>query len=131
MSTFKHSLEIGDPGQGRFQTLEAWVDTGASYFLIRRPVLERLEYSPSFRRPFRLADVSVVELDGCRAHIRIGGEVQFNLCIFGKEESEPMLGATALEEVGLGVDPLNHTPVPVVSNLLIFYPEAHGYNYRQ
>lgn len=131
MSTFKHSIEIGDPGQERFQELETRVDTGASYSLIPRPVLEGLGYSASFRRPFRLADGSVVELDGCGAHLRIGGEVQFTLCIFGEEESEPLLGATALEEFGFGVDPLNHTLVPVVSNLLTFYPEAHDYNYHQ
>ena len=99
MSTFKQSIEVGDPAQGSFQELEAWVDTGASYTLIPRPVLEGLGYSPSFRRPFRLADGSLVELDGCRAHLRIGGEVQFSLCIFREEESEPLLGATALEEL--------------------------------
>lgn len=130
MSTFKDSLEIGNPSQERFQELEAWVDTRGSYTLIPGPVLEGLGYSPSFRRPFRLADGSLVELDGCRAHLRIGGEVQFSLCIFGEEESEPLLGATALEEFGLGVDPLNHTLIPVVSNLLSFYPEAHDHNYR-
>ncbi len=131
MSTFKQSIEVGDPAQGRFQELEAWVDTGASYTLIPRPVLEGLGYSPSFRRPFRLADGSLVELDGCRAHLRIGGEVQFSLCIFGEEESEPLLGATALEEFGSGVDPVNHVLIPVVANLLSFNPEAHDHNCRQ
>ena len=33
------------------------------------------------------------------------------------------MGTTALEEFGLGVDPLNHTLVRVVLNLLGFEPE--------
>ena len=39
-------------------------------------------------------------------------------CVFGDDQREPLLGATALEEFGLGVGPLNHTLVPVVLNLL-------------
>ena len=129
MSTFQISLEIGDTAQENFESIDAWVDTGASYTLIPRPILERLGYSPTFQRRFRLANGSVVELDGCRAYLRINQEVQFTLCIFGDNGSEPLLGATALEEFSLGVDPVNHTLVPVVSNLLSFDPEAYDNSY--
>ena len=118
MSTFRYPIEVGDAAQQRFQRLEAWVDTGASHTLIPRPLLAGLGYSPAFRRSFRQADGSVSEMDVCRVYLRVGDEVQFTLCVFGGDESEPLLGATALEESGLGVDPVQHKLVPVVGNLL-------------
>lgn len=128
MSTFQVSLEIGDIAQENFESINAWVDTGASYTLMPRPTLNRLGYFPTFQRRFRLADGSVVELDGYRVYLRINQEIQFTLCIFGDDGSEPLLGATALEEFSLGVDPVNHTLEPVVSNLLSFNPEAYDHN---
>lgn len=124
MNTFRYPMEIGGADQGRFEQIEAWVDTGASYSLIPHTVLQRSGYSPTGRRRFRLADGSIIERDVCRVNLRIGEEVQYTLCVFGDGESEPLLGATALEEFTLGADPVNHTLVPVASNLLGFTPEA-------
>jgi hypothetical protein len=62
----------------------------------------------------------------CQAALRIGQETSIISCVFGDEESEPLLGATALEEFALGVDPVNHTLVPVVHKLLGFGTEGHA-----
>ena len=118
MSIFRYPIDVGDTALTRFEQIEAWVDTGASHTLIPYPVLERLGYSPVFKRSFRLADGNVVERDLCRVHLRIDGEVQFSLCVFGEQENEPLLGVTALEEFALGVNPTEHTLVPVVGKLL-------------
>ncbi len=99
------------------------MDTGASYTLIPKDVMERLGHMPTHQRPFRLADGSVVELGLCQAPLRIGEETVIVSCVFGDENTEPLLGATALEEFGLGVDPINHTLIPVVMNLLGFDQE--------
>ena len=123
MTTFRYRIEIGDSGQETFESLEAWVDTGASYTLIPREVMERLGHVPTHQRPFRLADGSVVELGLCQAPLRIGEETAMVSCVFGDEASEPLLGATALEEFGLGADPINHTLIPIVLNLLGFIQE--------
>ncbi|MCH7712137.1 MAG: retroviral-like aspartic protease family protein [Chloroflexi bacterium] len=123
MTTFRYQIEIGDSGQETFETLEAWVDTGASYTLIPKGVMERLGHGPTHQRPFRLADGSVVELGLCQAPLRIGEETAIVSCVFGDENTEPLLGATALEEFGLGVDPINHTLIPIVMNLLGFDQE--------
>jgi predicted aspartyl protease len=124
MSTFRYPIEIGDTDQARYERMEAWVDTGASYTWIPQPILDRLGYFPTGRRRFRMANGSAIERDVCRVNLRIGQDVEFTLCVFGDEDSEPLLGATALEEFALGVDPVHHTLVPVVLNLLSFSPEA-------
>ena len=123
MTTFRYSIEIGDSAGQRFETVEAWVDTGASYSMVPRSILQHLGHSPTYRRPFRMADGSIVELGLSQLTMRIGQETRVVSCVFGEEGSQPLLGATALEEFALGVDPVNHTLVPVVLNLLGFDPE--------
>ena len=125
MTTFRYPIEIGDVAGQRFETVEAWVDTGASYTMLPSSVLQRLGYSPTHRRRCRLADGSIVEFALGRVYLRVGDDVQYTLCLFGNDESEPLLGATALEEFGLGVDPVNHTLIPIVLNLLGFKAEDH------
>lgn len=125
MTVFRYPIEIGDAAGQYFETLEPWVDTGASYSLVPRSIMQRLAYSPTHHRPFQLADGSVVNPGLGRVYFRIGEDVQFSLCVFADEGSEPLLGATALEEFALGVDPVNHTLVPVVLKLLGFGTEEH------
>ena len=124
MSTFRYPIEIGNVTQQSFERLEAWVDTGASPTWIPRPILARLGHSPTSFRRFRTADARIIERGVCQVPLRIGQETIRVLCVFGDDGNEPLLGATALEEFGLGVDPVNHTLVPVVLNLLSFNPEA-------
>ena len=127
MTTFRYTIQIGDATRSRFETVDAWVDTGASYTMVPSTMLETLGHTPTYRRPFRLASGSVVELGVCQVPLRIGEDTVIVSCVFGDNGSEPLLGATALEELGLGVDPVNHALVPVVLNLLGFSPEEHGY----
>ena len=130
MSTFRYPIEIGDISRERFERLEAWVDTGANPSWVPQQVLERLGFSPESFRRFRTADGRIVERGVCQVPLRLGQETLMVLCVFGDDQSEPLLGATALEEFALGVDPIHHTLVPVVSNLLGFSPEAHDNEIR-
>ena len=118
MSTFRYSIEIGDSKECQFESVAAWVDTGASHTLLPGPMLRQLGFSPEYLRNFRTADGRIIRRGVCQVPIRIKEETLTVLCVFGDDESEPLLGATALEEFALGVDPVNHTLVPVVNNLL-------------
>ena len=42
MGTFSVEIEIGDPAGERWESVEALVDTGATYPVIPRPLLESL-----------------------------------------------------------------------------------------
>jgi len=37
------------------------------------------------------------------------GETTWGTIVFGEEEAEPLLGVTALESLGIAVDPINQT----------------------
>ena len=56
MGIFQVELEIGDPNGQRFESINAMVDTGASYTLIPAPLLRELGIAPHAERTLTLAD---------------------------------------------------------------------------
>lgn len=83
------------------------VDTGATDSLVPRPHLEAIGLEPKGRRGYQLADGSDLVLDVTTADIEFMGEIVGGTIIFGAADAEPLLGVTALESVGIEVDPLN------------------------
>ena len=63
MAAFRVTIEIAPMDQSRFEQIDALVDTGATYTVVPRDVLERLGITPQFRRRFRVVEGRVVELD--------------------------------------------------------------------
>lgn len=126
MGTFRVTLEISDPlGQRRYETIEALVDTGATYTWVPRSVLERLGVAPKFRRPFLTADGRQIEREMATILVRIDEREHPTPCIFGDEGTEPLLGVVTLEELGLGVDPVNRRLIPVPGLLMATHPPSH------
>ena len=113
MGTFRVKIEIGDPAGIRFDTLEALVDTAATYTWVPRDVLERLGFQPEEERPFLLADGRQVAYSIAWVRVRIDGRTQPTIAIFGNPGSEPLLGVFTLEGFGLAADPVNRRLIPV------------------
>ena len=83
------------------------VDTGATDCLVPRPALESIGLGPKGHRVYELADGSEIKLDITTADIEFMGEIVGGTIIFGEPDTEPLLGVTALESVGIEVDPAN------------------------
>ena len=83
------------------------VDTGATDTLVPRPCLESIGLLPKGQRVYSLADGSEIRMDITIAQVEFMGEFVGATIVFGEAESEPLLGVTALESVGIEVDPLN------------------------
>ncbi len=118
MGTFRVSIEIGDPQGETFEAVEALVDTGATNTTLPGSVLQQLGVQPYRRSLFELADGSQMELDVGRTWVRVNGQQEFTQVVFGREGSEPILGAVTLEEMGLAVDPVARRLVPVRKYLM-------------
>ena len=88
--------------EGRFL-----VDTGATDSLVPRQHLEAIGLAPEAQRTYILADGSEVRLDVAVARIELLGEIVGGTVLFGAADAEPLLGVTALESLGIEVDPLN------------------------
>ena len=83
------------------------VDTGATDSLVPRPYLEAIGLELKGRRVYELADGSELIVDVTVAEIEFMGEIVGGTVIFGEADAEPLLGMTALESVGIEVDPVN------------------------
>ncbi len=118
MGTFRVTIEVGDPGGQRFETVEALVDTGATYTTISAPPLERLGVVPHARDTFLLADGRRVERDIGRTWVRVDGRVELTLVVFGDPDTPSLLGAYTLEGLRLAADPVGHRLIPVPGLLL-------------
>ncbi len=90
----------------RMETVSALVDTGASYSKFPRPMLQRLGIAPLERLDFEMADGSLVEYDVGQAQLRVNRRNRTTSVMFGKDDDEPLLGANALQEFLLLVNPV-------------------------
>ena len=83
------------------------VDTGAIDSLVPRQHLEDIGLKPKGQRVYGLADGSEIRMDVTVGQIEFMGDLVGSTILFGEEDSEPLLGVTALESVGIEVDPRN------------------------
>ena len=83
------------------------VDTGATDTLVPRRHLEEIGLEPRGSRAYVLADGSTAQFDVAGADIELMGEYAATTVVFGDGDAEPLLGVTALESVGIEVDPRN------------------------
>jgi hypothetical protein len=58
---------------------------------------------------YELADGSVHEYPFGLARLEFLGEITAGRVVFGPDDAEPILGVTALESVGITIDPANRT----------------------
>jgi predicted aspartyl protease len=115
---FKEKVRVtnsGDPG--RFFEEGFWVDTGVLYSFIPEDLLQRIGVEPAATRNLILADgrqdarllgFCDFEIDGCEGRIPCP-------VIFAPKGSLLLLGATALENFGVEVDPVQKKLKPILA----------------
>ena len=85
------------------------VDTGATDSLAPAEELRKMGVQEKGKMAYELADGSVKEYPFGLVQIEFMGETTAGRVIFGDVGAEPILGVTALESVGIMVDPANKT----------------------
>jgi len=118
MGMFKKRVKVSnskDPNQ--FFEAEFWVDTGALYSFVPEDYLERIGIEPSTKR-------NLIFADG-RQDTRLLGFCDFQIedfegnipcpVIFAPKGSLFLLGATALENFGVEVDPIQKKLKPTLA----------------
>jgi clan AA aspartic protease len=126
VGSFRVRIEIGDPQGQRFESLEALVDTGATYTWVPRSVLESLGHRREREWDFILADGRKVLYGMTWALVRLNGETQPTPVIFGDDDTQPLLGVVTLEEFRLGVDAVNQRLIPTPGLLKGSITESRG-----
>ena len=96
----------------RSEEVSLLVDTGATLSWIPRSVLDRLGAKAISRLPFTRADGRMLERETSAVLLTIDGRKAAVPVAFGEPGEEAVLGATALEILGLLVDPVNQKLIP-------------------
>jgi predicted aspartyl protease len=106
MGVFEVKVRIANPSEPkRGSELLLLVDTGATLSSIPRPVLESLGIAPGMTRTFLLAEGSRVHRQTGSVLATMDGVTMPVPVMFAGATDAPVLGATALEILGFGVDP--------------------------
>jgi clan AA aspartic protease len=96
-------------GQGGSYEELFLVDTGATDSMAPAAGLQAAGIQPVGRTTYELADGTTTEYDFGLAVIEFMGEITAGRVVFGPDQAEPLLGVTALESVGITVDPASRT----------------------
>ena len=111
MGTFNVDVTISPADFSAGETITALVDTGSTCSMAPASLLRRLGIAPDHATEFELAGGEVVSYETGLAGFSVEGRRGWGRVIFGPE-GEYILGATALEDLALMVDPVNYRLVP-------------------
>ncbi len=118
MGTFKAQIGVSDGNGGPYHTVEALVDTGATWTVLPDSLLRELRILPEAEpKTFTYADGRRVVLPVGQACLSIEGKDTFNCVVFGAD-GQYLLGATTLQNFGLVADTTKHRLVPAGELLL-------------
>ena len=112
MGEFTWPIGLWSADRQRMETVEALVDTGATYSLFPAGMLRRLGLTPTDREQFEQADGRIVEWDTADALVSVNGRQRIRRVIFGADEAEALIGADTLQGFRLLVDSVDERLVP-------------------
>ncbi len=88
---------------------EFLVDTGAIDCMVPSDALRSAGVAVEGKDSYELADGTLIEYPYGFARISLMGSETVVQVIFGPNDCEPLLGVVALENIGIGVDPVSRT----------------------
>ena len=112
VGTFYVDFVLWNMERTRSRSVNGLVDTGASLTQIPTSVLQELGIVPDETQRFILADGSRRELPVGEARMELQGRFKAVNVVFGREGSNILLGALALEAFGLAADAGNGRLIP-------------------
>ena len=118
MGTFKHSITLIAQARGDTETLNAVVDTGATFTVVPAPILEHLGVRPQRKLRLRLANGEVVEWDLGEVVAQLNGVTATILCILAEPDAPSLIGAHTLEASLVMMEPIEQRLVPTEGLLL-------------
>lgn len=104
-------LVLNSDGQS-LRSVEATVDTGASYTVLPSDMLRELEIVPEFEDTFELGDGRSIQQEVGFARIVVAGKSVVTPVVFADNDVSPLLGAVTLQILSLAVDPRGEQLVP-------------------
>lgn len=113
MGTFYVTIQVADRFRERYVNIDAMVDTGSTYTSLPESVLNDLGIEREESDLFELADNRLVEYAMGETRVRLEGRELTVPVLFAADDATPLVGATTLEILRLGIDPVAERLVPV------------------
>ena len=111
MGSFRVPIEVGGLNSKHTKTVDALVDTGATFSMIPASMLRRMGIEPDATLPFRIATGEIVEYATGGASLPAEGRRRNCRVIVGPEDYY-IMGSTSLGKMLLAVDPMDQCLVP-------------------
>ena len=111
--TFRTTIEIGNQAGQRFETIDALMSTSATFTKVPRTPLESLDIPVDRNYTAVLADGRRVPRHQGWVIMRLQSQEFPTPVTFGEPDEPVLLGAIALEQALLAVDPHGQRLVPV------------------
>ncbi len=112
MGAFHWPLTVLSADGDQEETVEALVDTGATYTSLPASLLARLGVAPQRHLEFELANGEVIVQEIGESRLRVEGVEATRVVVFGTDDAPSLLGADTLEGVTMAVDPVGKRLLP-------------------
>lgn len=99
------AVKLRNPGSKEILSGTFLVDNGATDSMVSTAELKRIGVVPTGKKRYELASGEIREFEVGYAEMSFMGDSVQARVIFGPDNTEPILGAVALELAGLVVDP--------------------------
>ena len=107
-------MKISSPGnRKKSKELDFMVDSGAYYSFVPKGILKKLQIEPEDTRAFVLANGEIIKRRIGIARFEYGKTCGGAPVVFGEGDDESLLGATALEALGLMLNPIKRVIIPI------------------
>ena len=113
VGTFTHPITLYSGDGSVAGTVDALVDTGATFLTMPGDLLDRLGVEPFQSVALRLANGEVERRRIGEVRVRLDGQERTAVCVFGEPSAPPIIGAVALQSFLLVVDTVEHRLAPV------------------
>ena len=113
VGTFTHPITLYSDDRSAAETVNALVDTGATFMTMPYDLLERLGVEPFQSVTLRLANGEVERRRIGEVRVELDGQQRTAVCVFGEPSAPPIIGAVTLQSFLMVVDPVEHRLAPV------------------
>lgn len=113
MGQFHLSVEIREPRSLQSTQADLLVDTGALYTNIPAATLDQIGVARFMEHDITIADGRCIRRWVGDVIVQWQNHVGFTPVILGEPDDVPVLGAVALQTMGLAVDPVQHCLIEV------------------
>lgn len=108
------TVHVANPGRpDMIEAVECIIGSGTLHSVVPTEILERLDIHPFAEWTYRLADGRRIVRERGIAIVRLDNQIGSTDVVFGEAGDAALIGAVTLENLRLGIDPLQRRLIPL------------------